>query len=300
MKSRLLINALLLILIAVVGFFAISTDNNKTDSPQTLSTITTELITNISIRHNQRIVTIEKNESHWQLTAPINIPANDFRIGTVLKLLNTASHARYVAKTLDLNKFGLQTPDTSITLNEHNIDFGIANPINNYRYVKLNNEVHLIDDHFYPLITSQIGTLAARTLLPPNTRISKMILPEQTLALDFDIKWFSTKAISADAITETLEHWKNTEAFGVHDYKERMPLETIEVFTWGNDEPIVFLITDVDPWLIIARPDIKLEYHFNLEFYDSLLRPGAAKELPDEFSRETESETLQPAPLQPL
>lgn len=299
MKSRLLVNALLLLLIAVIGFFAISTGNKSKETITVLSNIEISSITKINIRHNERVVNIEKTPTQWQLTAPLKIPANDFRINTILKLLNTESHAKYVANTLDLNKFGLVNPATSITFNDHTIGFGIANPINNYRYAKINNEVHMIDDHYYPLISSQIGTLVARTLLPPDTRLSKLVLPEQTLALDFDIKWFSTKAISADAITETLDHWKHTEAFGVHDYNERAPLETIEVYVWGNDEPIIFHITDVDPWLIIARPDIKLEYHFNLEHYDLLLRPGAAKKLPDEFGNDAGVD-LQPAPLQPL
>lgn len=297
MKSRLIINVLLLLLIAVVGFFAFKTDNKTNQAPRVLTDIKAASINKISIRHNDRTIDIEKKALHWQLTAPINIAANDFRIGTIMKMLETVSHAKYDAGALDLKRFGLENTTTSISFNEHRIDFGIVNPIKNYRYVKLNNEVHLIDDHYYPLISSQLGTLAARNLLPADSKITRLTLPEQTLSRDAEGKWLSTGDVSADRIIETINHWKTTEAFGVHDYNERVPLDAIKVRTAASDKPIVFFITDVDPWLIIARPDIGLEYHFNLEFYDLLLRPGAVKNLPDEFGDDEQPQT---APLRPL
>jgi hypothetical protein len=284
MQSRLLVNIVLLLLVAVLGFFVFTSEDKNTAGVKSLSKIKAASINKIILRHNNRVINFKKSDAHWQLTDPVKIAANDFRIKTILQLLNTVSYAKYEAGSLELDKYGLEQVGTSITFNDHQIDFGIVNPINNYRYIKLNNEVHLIDDHYYPLLSSQTGTLVARNLLPADSKINKLVLPEQTLTLDAHGKWQSTKDISIDAIVETIDHWRNTEAFGVHDYYERDPLGTIEVTTDDNDEPIKFFITDVDPWLIIARPNIKLEYHFNLEFYDSLLRPGAKKKLPDELS----------------
>ena len=56
----------------------------------------------------------------------------------------------------------------------------------------------------------------------------------------------------------------------------RESLGDISVHLAGVAEPISFQVTDTDPWLIIARPDLDIEYHFNLEFYDRLLKPGVA------------------------
>jgi hypothetical protein len=140
-------------------------------------------------------------------------------------------------------------------------------------------------DQIRVVIREEVGGVEKRL----DSKINKLVLPEQTLALSAQEKWISSKDISADAIIETLDHWKNTEAFGVHDYFKREPLGSIEVYLDNVYEPIKFLITDVDPWLILARPDKKLEYHFNLELYDSLLRPGAEKKLPDEFSDQQEN-----------
>jgi hypothetical protein len=178
---------------------------------------------------------------------------------------------------LDLEKYGLADAGTSIRFDDTSIVFGIVNPINNYRYVRIDDTVHLIDDHFYPLLSSQTGTLVARELVPADAVIDKLVLPEQTLYRDENERWQSTAGINPDAVSETLHQWQHGQAFGVHNYMPRDPLAEIRVYLDGEAEPVHFKVTDMEPWLIIARPDKDIEYHFNLEFYDQLLRPGADK-----------------------
>lgn len=276
MRSRLLLNITLLVLVALLGYYAYTThqQQNQADTAYQLTALSADEIEHIIIRHNQRIVELHKSAGRWRMLQPIDIDANRFRIDTLLKLLNTVSHADYEAAGLTLETYGLSEVITSIQLNDVVIEFGDTNPINNFRYVRIGDRVHLIDDHFYPLLSSQIGTLVARELLPNNAKIDKLILPDMTLYRDDNQIWRSSSAINPDLITETLHHWKNSEAFGVHNYMARELLADISVYLAGENEPIRFHVTDTDPWLIIARPDLDLEYHFNLELYARLL-PGA-------------------------
>jgi len=48
-----------------------------------------------------------------------------------------------------------------------------------------------------------------------------------------------------------------------------------EIFIYRNnpDEIITYQITDTDPWLILARPEIGLEYHLDAEAYVTLIAP---------------------------
>ncbi len=199
-------------------------------------------------------------------------------------MLNTVSNAAYSTTHIALGKYEKSKASTSISFNDVTIDFGIVNPINGYRYVRTGDTVHLIDDHFYPLLSSQTGTLVARELIASNAVIEKLVLPEQTLYRDENNFWHSSNELNPDAINETLYHWKNSQAFGVHNYMQREPQADISVYLAGDTEPVQFYVTDIDPWLIIARPDLDIEYHFNLEFYDHLLRPGASSESAEELS----------------
>ncbi|MFC1588760.1 DUF4340 domain-containing protein [Pseudomonadota bacterium] len=295
MRPHLLTNLFLLLLAIALGTFLFvdEIDQNGTGK---LSHISADSINQISIHHKQRDVIIEKHDQQWRLIEPIEIHANQFRIKTLLNILNTNSYVQYETEKLDLDKYGLDKANTYIQFNDTRIDFGITNPINSYRYVKINNTLHLTDDHFYPLLSSQTGTLIARELLPAGAKVNKLILPEHTFMRDDNGLWKSDKDISSDAIVELIHQWKHKQAFSVHDYMERESLGEIQVYLENRPTPINYSITDSEPWLIIARPDIKLEYHFNIEDYDALLRPGAPKQIPEDIENNLENETLQVSP----
>ncbi|MDH5387202.1 MAG: DUF4340 domain-containing protein [Gammaproteobacteria bacterium] len=295
MRSHLLTNLFLFLLAIGLGMF-LFIDEIDQNGTKKLSDISADSITRVSIRHQQREIIINKNDQQWHMIKPVEVSANQFRMKTLLNLLSTISHAQYNTDDLDLKKYGLDKAVTYIRFNDTKIVFGIINPINNLRYVTINNELHLIDDHYYPLLSSQMGTLVARELLPARTKINKLVLPEQTLARDENDLWKSTTDISSDAIVEAVQNWTHKQAFAVHDYVERESLGEIQVYIVNKDTPVLFNITDVDPWLIIARPDINLEYHFNLEDYDTLLRPGSVKPTPDNLQNESTTESLQVSP----
>jgi hypothetical protein len=277
MQSRTLLNILLLVFVlALAGYLYFDEQAEKHAPTQAkLMQLEAEQVTRIDVRHNRRTIKLAKAGNRWRMLHPINIEANAFRIDTLLNMLDTASHASYSASTLELDKYGLSDPATSIAFNDETVYFGIVNPINDYRYVRSGDTVHLIDDHFYPLLSSQTGTLVARELLGSDADIEKLEMPRRSLYRDATGRWHSDEGLSADAINETLYHWRNSQAFGVHNYMPRESLENISVYLAGSPEPVQFVVTDTDPWLIIARPDLEIEYHFNLEFHDRLLRPGA-------------------------
>jgi hypothetical protein len=286
MQSRSLLNIalfLLVILLAVYIYHSNKKEQASSKSEQ-LTQLTADSVTQINVRHNERNIELRREGDAWHMLQPIQVMANSFRIDTLLKILNTVSHAEYTTTDLALDKYGLSNASTSISFNDTSIDFGIVNPINNYRYVRIDDTIHLIDDHFYPLLSSQTGTLVARELIAGGAIIDKLVLPQQTLYRDENNLWHSSDNTDPDAISETLHHWQHSQAFGVHNYMQRESLADISVYLAGSSEPIQFHVTDTEPWLIIARPDLDIEYHFNLEFYDPLLMPGADKESAEELS----------------
>lgn len=296
MLSRLLTNLILLVIVLTLAFLVyISRDMPSTDSK--LTSIDKSSISQITIKHRERTIKLERIADAWRMLEPVVIEANNYRVGSLLDLLSTSSSASYDASTLDLDNYGLTSAQTSISFNQTTMIFGIDNPVNHKRYVLLNNRLHLIGDQFYPLISSQLGTLISTRLLPRDASITKIVLPEQTLELT-DSGWRSSDHdIDSDAVLATIDHWRNSQAFGVHDYQVRASLGHIEVSLAGEDKPLLFEITDTDPWLIIARPDLNIEYHFNLEFYDRLLRPGHSIDLPAEFE---DADAAPAPPLRPL
>jgi hypothetical protein len=229
-------------------------------------------IQSISIQHNSNTTAIAKQaDGHWQITQPVDIAANDFRINSVLELVNAPVHSRYPVNEINLANIGLAEPVTTIAFDELDIAFGIVNPATELRYLRMGDSIYTIEDAYYPLLSSHFGTLVSLSLLPADSRIEKLILLNQTISRDDKGFWQSNIAISADRINETVDYWQSDQAFGVHSYLQREPLGEVFIYLEDQQQPVSFIITDTDPWLILARPEIGLEYHLAIEAYDKLI-----------------------------
>ncbi len=270
MKSRFLLNIFMLLLftglLSVVIFFS----PNK-DSQQTLTQLSPENINSIFIPRKKGNIELRKINNQWQMISPYKMPAHDFRIQHLLKLSQLTSKKFYLADQLELSNYQLQPARARIRFNQTWIDFGTSNPVNDMRYIKSGDTVLLAHDDTYALINSTPSSFVNLSLLPKNSAIQSLFLPQQQLRLINNL-WQVTppQAISADEIQNFLQRWKSAQAFGVHAYLPRKQLGNIEVQL--QDQRIVFEISDKSPWLILARPDIGIEYHLASEMTDKLLR----------------------------
>jgi hypothetical protein len=275
MLSRLLTNLILLVMVITLGIFIYLTRNDDVVDHR-LTKLDAKTVTQISIKHNDRVIELKKIDKHWRMLKPVDIDANDFRVGSVLNILATDSFGSYDPATLTLSQYGLDKPTTSIEFDNGKlkIEFGIDNPVNHSRYVLVNGKMHTISDQFYPLISSQVGTLVSPNLLPRGAVVTAIKLPDQTLSKD-KVGWTSTNSkLTTDAIQKLVDAWQDAQAFGVHTYEPRKSKGRIEVSITSRKKPLIFEISDLDPWMIIARPALNVEYHFNLKYVDRLLHPG--------------------------
>ena len=231
-------------------------------------------VTTINIQHNKNTSTIIKSPGgHWNITQPVTIAANDFRVNSILKLINAPVHKQYTSAEIDLDEIGLSNPATTVHFNNQSISFGITNPVTNLRYVKQGDFIYTIQDVYYPLISSHFSTLVSLNLLPVNSSITRLILPNQTIFRDDKGLWHSNTALSADNIVKTIQHWQQDQAFGAHEYLPREQQGEVFIYLKDQQHPVSFIITDTDPWLILAQPELGLEYHLDIKAYKNLITP---------------------------
>jgi hypothetical protein len=206
MSRQLILNLFLFIIVISLASIIYFSEEKSTLLEQ-LTDINLDSITTIKIQHNKNTISINKTSGHyWKITQPIDVAANNFRINSILKLLNAPVHNKYTPAEIDSNKTGLDKPKTTIQFNKQIIAFGITNPATNLRYIKLNNTIYTIEDVYYPLISSHFGALVSLNLLPPDSKLTKLILMNQTIFKDEKGRWRSNIDISADNVAKTLDH----------------------------------------------------------------------------------------------
>lgn len=276
MNTRGLLNLLLLLGVAALAAVAIYQPGiTPTPPPVKLSALTPQQISRIHIeRADKGPITLQKQDGQWRITEPQRLPADEGRVNSLLRLAQETSQARFPAKPEDLHKYQLDKPAATLTLNDQAFAFGDTDPINGRRYVLVGNTVHLTTDMYFYQLDADLLSFFSTRLLPDKATISTLDLPGIALTRDAQGHWQvqpDKPGLSADAIQALLDAWQNTTALLVKHYAPGSPQGSITVHLKEPAETLRFDIMARQPELILARPDLGLQYHLGAESTKALL-----------------------------
>lgn len=280
MNSKMKLNLALLGIVAVLGLL-VALEPGKNE-PVPLAHIDAQAVTKIQIAGKQNF-TLEKRGGHWHLTQPLNVPANDNRVELLLKIPATTSEMQYPVDAAQLAKFQLNPPNASLKLGDTLLEFGGSEPIQQQRYVKVGNTLHLVTDNFYHHLTAAPTDYVEKKLLPENAEVQsiqlsgpslRFALPKGegdkvaailTLSKAKDGKWNAEPAqASATPLSDMAEAWSKARAYDVQTYTlpkdGKVPAETAKI-TLANGQTVAFLVLQRQPDAILARPDWGLQFH---------------------------------------
>lgn len=292
MTTRGILNLLLLLGVAALGLVVIYQPGIKPPPPPVkLTTLQPDQITSIRIDHVGRpAIIMEKQAGHWRITAPRPLPGDDGRINSLLRLVQETSQARLPAKPADLRKYKLDHPNIRLTFDKTVFAFGDTDALNGRRYVQVGDTVHLITDMYYYQLDGDLASFVSTHLLPDKATITALTLPAVTLQRDAQGHWQmqpEKPGVSADAIQTLIDAWRQGNALWVKPYKSGVSQGSVTVTLANPAETLHFDIMATQPELILARPDIGMQYH---------LSPDNAKTLLDLAITATPTPTVSPAP----
>jgi len=263
--SRTLLNLGLVAAIVVLALLAIYEPGKEkpAEEPRILQ-LNSDGISNLRIeRVNGPTIVLERQKSTWRMTEPLQIRVSDYRISSLLRITEIKSLTHFTAAAESLKQYGLDSPDATLIINGNiRIEFGNSTPIDQRRYLRIGNTIHLITDNYFYYLIGAPTTFASNALLDRSGSLARLDLPGLVVAQQ-DNKWSATPqpaSFSADQITQLIDHWRHAQALEVAPYDGRKG-DMIRLTLTGRDEPLVFLVTERTPELILARPDLKVQYH---------------------------------------
>ena len=217
---------------------------------------------------------LSKTGDHWQMEQPYKNIANTLLIDRILGLTVTKSHAQYPIANVNLKQLELLVPDLTLILNDTKLLFGTTDAIKGYRYVKINNTVHLITDSFSHLVRGQTTALLSPALLPEKFGITKLVLPNLILQSD-DEGWKTipeNKSVGADQLQKLLDEWQFARALRVDKMSPNTENKTANIEVHNNkDQRILFGLSRIKNEIVLSRSDIGLNYYFSAEAGKNLL-----------------------------
>ena len=146
MSRRAALNLLLLGAVAVLAALVFLQPGIETPPPvPTLTDRAPDSVARLRIeRSGQTAVLLEKREGRWLMVEPLSLPANGFRIQTLLEVLGAATERSYRVQDLELARFGLEPPQASLVLDDLRLDFGDTESLSGRRYLRVGDRVHLV------------------------------------------------------------------------------------------------------------------------------------------------------------
>ena len=287
MTSRNLLNLVLLGIVAVLVLVVVFEPGKEPDKDKIkLTALVKDAVKKIQIqRVGKEDIQFEKLNNVWHMTSPYQLPANDFRIDSILRLVETESHSQHDITKLKKANFKLDKPGVTVTFDDKvSVAFGGNEPLKHRRYVQVENTLHLISDTVYYHINGKPTALVSLQLLPKDIAIKAIQLPDHKLELK-DGRWQienEPKDMASDAVTQLLNEWKLAQALDVVAAKDQPGKEQVKIFIDGQDQPIVFSIVKRKPDFVLLREDKGVQYQLTEDSAERLLQLARAEPEPEE------------------
>ena len=276
---RLLINSLLLLVVAVLVYFIWyqpAIDKRKMNNNQTLFSIAPYQVERINIQHsNHADVVLTKEKQQWVLEEPGIAPVNPDKVKHLLTILQEPVIASYDLQGKDLSVYGLNPGKIKLKIistdYEEEATFGSTNAVTLNRYILKNNTIYTISEIVYGMLGSSVIQLLEHRLLPEYLDVVEIDAPElfKTLPLSF---WKKREAKNlADYIGDEtiLGKIKVTVQYAKQDKTHASSSALIQPHAGENTEiiskkqVIEFHILEINPAMVLGRPDLKIKYSFN-------------------------------------
>ncbi len=277
MQRQSLINLLLLLIVLVLGLFVWLTPEETTQPTQaSLTNLNPADVQQIEITNNNgpRFV-MQRQSGAWRMTEPYSVQANGPRIDILMDLLSTPQVEALPLPTDRLAEFGLNSPLATVTFNDTQITFGGTHPYNYRRYVRINDQLFLINDLFPHHVLAQAEDFISHALLPENTQLSQINTPDWQL-IKTDGRWEATPTnddITQTQLQEKVDAWLHTWVSKVSKAPKVTATEEITLQIEGITKPITLGIVRQKKQLLLVQQELGLAYRLTS---DSLLKPPGA------------------------
>ncbi len=292
MNKRNITNLALLIFILIAAGLAIldSMDEEQNNKPA-ITALKQADVVNITIkRQGKKDIHIEKKNNKWRLISPYNTPTNQFRMDTLLRLVETLPQSTYPLK--ETAPYGLDTPLLEVVFNKGlpntvSIKFGNSDPLKMRRYVAVNKKLHLTNDTYFYALNSTATDYINHKLLADDFEITQLRLPELKLKLENN-NWRvipEPENFSVDSVNELISEWKNAQAVDVSPINTKIQLsnkQTVSLYS-KDATKLTFYILRNDKEFILVDKLKGLQYSFPEEKQSLLLSlpvPASAESEP--------------------
>lgn len=277
MKDRKLLNGFLFCLVLGLGWVAYFEPGKKVEIPNPLLKIDSASINTIRLQNAETIV-FEKKDGVWREVEPLKAPVNQIRVNQLLEIAESKSEASYPIRDDELAQFDLDKPRVRLMLGTEELSFGGVESINQRRYVRVGDRLHLVADQFFHHLNASATDFVDKRLVTEGSKIQSIEVPGFKANLGSDGQWSGVpEAKDKQDYAEWSMLWSTARAIDVKRLEGIPAGDKIRLGFQGRD-PLEFTVLSREPSLVLARPDLGLKFELTQETAKTLLMPPSKRE----------------------
>ncbi len=264
--KRSTLNVMLVAAVAGLGAAVWFTQKQAEQGPP-LTALAADTIERIAILHpgnpGAAEIQLGKQNGEWRVVAPVQAAADPLEVATLINLASQETHRRLKLTETDTRELKLEPPQFTVMLGEQKLDFGDIDPLEYRRYVRVGDEIALIDDPPAASVDADYSDLVGKELLPARAEIERIEVPGLKVERRPDGKtWAATPDAGAggDALARFVDGWSGARAM----WNAAMPAdggqgEAVRIIL-KDGQTLDFTIAAREPQLVLDRPAWKLRY----------------------------------------
>jgi len=284
MKSKVLLNLVLVLLLTGLVLYALLRPKEQTDPGVRLTPLKRDEINRITVeRRGSPTIQLHKRDGGWRINAPLQTRADSIQVERLADIV--AATAKHKLPSGDPGRYQLDSPQVKLTLNDQTFAFGGVNEVTYEQYVETAGAVYLVAPFYGQGIPTGVGNLVSRKLLGDaevpvafdfgRYRIAKDERGTWTIAGAFPAQ--QGKTLSQDDFNRWADEWRFTSSLSAAPRRGPRGQERL-VVQLKDGRKVTMDIVQKQPEFLLVRSDENMQYRLGAEVGKRLLDPRVVAE----------------------
>lgn len=284
MKSKVLVNLVLVLLLTGLALYALLRPREQPDPGIRLTQLKRDQIDRITLeRRGGPTIQFEKRDGGWRISAPLQTRADPVQVERLADIATAT--AKHKLPPGDPGRYGLDPPQVKLTLNDQAFAFGGVNDVTYEQYVETAGAVYLVAPFYGYGIPTEVAGLVSRKLLGDAEVPVAFDFGRYRIARDERGTWAikgahpaqPDKPLSQDDFNRWADEWRFTSGLGVEPHRGARGRERL-VVQFKDGRKVTMEIVQKQPEFLLVRGDENMQYRFGAEVGRRLLDPHVVAE----------------------
>lgn len=166
-KSRLILNLVLLLALVGLGLYAYLRPDEKAKPQIAITTLKRDAVDYVRVQRASGMdMQIRKHNGTWLMSGPYHTRVDPLQVDRLLDITLATASQKFKAE--NLARYGLDPAKISVTLNDQTFDFGNINDVTNEQYIANGENVYLVRTYLGYNVPTDVTKLLSRKLLADN------------------------------------------------------------------------------------------------------------------------------------